>query len=617
MPGPSQSFIVEIEGSPLPDALSELMVSGYVDDSLKVPDMFVLVFSDPNRTVLSENNLQIGKKVTIKVVTEDTPSGEVLLKDAEITALETDYHQAAGSLAVVRGLDQSHRLFRGRVTKAYPNSSYSDVATQIAQRNSLATGTIDSTGVVLDMVSQINVSDWEFLAKMAQEVGYELIVSAGKLDFCKQTPASGAPGGGDLNSTNPLQLVLGDSLLRFRCSITSAEQVSQVKVQSWDPTSKQPLEASAPATSSGVAVGVTPAQLASKFGSPTHTATNIPLAKQPELDAAAKAIAEEIGGVLATVDGVARGNVKLRAGALVNISQVGDPFNGKYKLTTTRHSFDQHEGYTTSFTVSGRKDSTLLYLASSSNSGAGKPIPGVVQAIVTNAKDPEDQGRVKVKFPWLSADYETDWVRTVQLWAGNGYGAVVVPEVNDEVIVAFEQGDIRRPYLLGGVYNGQDKPKAGTTDTIDSGGKVARRDFFSRTGHRLSFTEDPTKSDGVLLETGDEKLVLHLDKKSTKITLSMDSGDIQILSTGSPGTITVKADQDLTLQGNKITIKANAGISMDAGGGNVDIKGVQFNAQGSAGASVKGATVSINGDAQAELKGGAMVSVQGAIVKIN
>ena len=201
--------------------------------------------------------------------------------------------------------------------------------------------------------------------------------------------------------------------------------------------------------------------------------------------------------------------------------------------------------------------------------------------------------------------------------AGNGYGSVVVPEVGDEVLVAFEQGDLRRPYLIGGLFNGQDKPPDGTVPTIDeSSGKVIRRDFFSRTGHRLSFTEKEGSAEGILLKTSDGKYVLEMSKTNHKITLSAE-GEIEIDATGSPGNITIKAVGDMSLKGRKVTVKADSGVEIDGGGGNVEVKGVQINAKGSAQVSVQGANVSVNANATAELKGGAMVNVQGAMVKIN
>ena len=80
---------------------------------------------------------------------------------------------------------------------------------------------------------------------------------------------------------------------------------------------------------------------------------------------------------------------------------------------------------------------------------------------VSDAKDPQNSGRVRVKLPMLSDDYVSDWARTVYPGAGKDRGLVVVPEVGDEVLVAFEHGDMRRPYVLGGLFNGVDTPPSG------------------------------------------------------------------------------------------------------------------------------------------------------------
>ncbi|HEU5003793.1 MAG TPA: VgrG-related protein [Actinomycetota bacterium] len=620
---PTHSLSVSLAGSPLSASLEELLVSAYVETSLNLPDAFVLTFRDPGRVVFAASSgIQIGGKVTIKVVSDASPSGTVLIEDAEITALEAE-HDPLGTLSVVRGLDTSHRLFRGRTTAAYKNMSYSDVAGKVAQRNGLSLGTVDSTSVVHDVITQFNCSDWDFLGGLSAEVGYELMVTKGKLDFRKPQSASGAPGPGTLASTNPLQLTLGENLLSFRCAVSAAEQVTEVKVRSWDPKQKREIVGTSPAKSSASHLDVTPADLGGKFGSPTHLAASIPFATQAECEAAAAARAEDIGSASATFDGVALGNTDLKAGAAVSLGQVGKPFDGKYRLTSARHHYDPDGGYTTFFTVSGKQNSTLLGLASGGAAGKGsgsasrKPIPGVVQAIVTNAKDPENQCRVKLKFPWLDDTYESDWARVAQISAGNGYGAVLVPEVGDEVLVAFEQGDSRRPYVLAGLYNGVDKPPTGSVPTIDdASGKVQRRDFFSRTHHRLSFTEKEGTDDGILLQTGDSKYIVKLSKNNQKLTINAD-GTIEIECKGAPGDIKITAAGNLDLKGRQVSIKADSGVSIDGGGGNVEIKGVQLKANGTAQVTVQGATISINANATAELKGGAMVQVQGAIVKIN
>src|SRR5438093_2441389 len=167
----SNTFRIEVDGKPLGDDLMQSMVSAFVDDSLNLPDMFVLAFRDPGRDVLERAGIEIGKKITISVVSDASPGGETLISKAEVTALEAEF-EPAGTLSVVRGLDQSHRLFRGRRTESYQNATYADIAKKVAQRAGIALGTIDPTTEVRADVSQGNVSDWDFLRALAAKVGY-------------------------------------------------------------------------------------------------------------------------------------------------------------------------------------------------------------------------------------------------------------------------------------------------------------------------------------------------------------------------------------------------------------------------------------------------------------
>ena len=113
-------------------------------------------------------------------------------------------------------------------------------------------------------------------------------------------------------------------------------------------------------------------------------------------------------------------------------------------------------------------------------------VNGVVVGLVTNVQDPAQNGRIKVSFPWLDDQHETDWIRIATLMGGNGRGSFFMPEVNDEVLVAFDHGDVRFPYVVGFMWNGQDQPP--TTD-------VQLRVIRSVNGHEISL-HDPAVSQG-------------------------------------------------------------------------------------------------------------------------
>jgi uncharacterized protein involved in type VI secretion and phage assembly len=184
---------------------------------------------------------------------------------------------------------------------------------------------------------------------------------------------------------------------------------------------------------------------------------------------------------------------------------------------------------------------------------------------VSDVRDPAKQGRVKVTFPWMSDTYTTGWASVVQAGAGQQRGAVFLPEVNDEVLVAFDRGDWRRPYVLGGLYNGVDQPNLGDGLIDESSGAVKRRGIVSKNGHLLVFFDDQA-SDGVALMTGDKNLKISLNKTKTTIKIS-SSGQVQIegsqdVSIKSGTNLTLQGGTKLSLQAPSIEIKADADVTV-------------------------------------------------------
>jgi phage protein D/phage baseplate assembly protein gpV len=601
----SAGFLVEIDGSPLPPEVAAQLASAHVDDSLRLPDLFVLRFRDQDRSVLSAAKVKIGSTAKISVQTSDGQTPEALIS-GEVTALEAEF-DSTGTFTVIRGYDQAHRLFRGRRTESYTQSTVSDVVTQVARRAGLKIGNLDSTSTVHPHLSQGGVTDWEFLDRLAREIGYEITVKDGKIDFRKPETAQAAPAPAGPADSNPLVLKMGADLLRFRSVITSAEQVGQVQVRGWDLAEKKALTANAPAaTKTAVLPTIDPAKIAKTFGDPVYVASDTAYRSQAEVDAAAGALAEHIAGSFAEFEGVARGNPKLRANAPISIESIGAPFEGKYTITTSRHRYDPSTGYTTAFAVTGRQERSLFGLSSGPSAGGGRAA-GPVVALVSDVRDPENTGRVKVTYPWLSDNYVSDWARTVQPGAGKDRGAMVVPEVGDEVLVVFEQGDFARPYVLGGLWNGKDTAPSIISDLVDSGsGAINRRSVVSRLGHRIDLLDKQGSADGITVATKDDKLTLQLDQANTKITVHSDGS---ILIEGKQGIVIDAGQQKLEFKAGEISMKANTGVKIDGG------SGVEMKSSGAF--KVESTTLALQGQASAELKASGVITIQGSLVKIN
>lgn len=196
--------------------------------------------------------------------------------------------------------------------------------------------------------------------------------------------------------------------------------------------------------------------------------------------------------------------------------------------------------------------------------GYGGHFYGVYPAIVTDIVDPEGQGRVKVRLPWSPDNngsvYEV-WARLATLMAGDNRGSWVVPDVEDEVLVSFEAGDTRRPYVIGSLWNGQDAPP----DSMDSGGNNYRKVLRSRNGVKVTL-DDSDGQEQLILETpGGQKITMKDGPGSVEIVDS-NGNSVKLETTG----ITVNASAKVTINGSLVEISAgmvtvNAGMSRFSG----------------------------------------------------
>ena len=187
----------------------------------------------------------------------------------------------------------------------------------------------------------------------------------------------------------------------------------------------------------------------------------------------------------------------------------------------------------------------------------------VAIGLVTNNQDPDGLGRVKVKYPWLGESDESYWARLVVPMAGKDRGTWFLPEVNDEVLVAFEQGSIDHPYVLGSLWNGVDTPPDSNDD-----GKNNHRVIKSRSGHLFRF--DDTE--------GSEKIEIIDKSGKNRITINTAENSLSLEASGD---ISLKAQGKIKLSGTGIEISSDADASFKAST-NLDVNAsAQLNLKGS------------------------------------
>ncbi|OIB59001.1 phage baseplate assembly protein V [Natrialba sp. SSL1] len=185
-------------------------------------------------------------------------------------------------------------------------------------------------------------------------------------------------------------------------------------------------------------------------------------------------------------------------------------------------------------------------------------IQGVVVGIVTDNEDPKDLGRVKLQFPWRDADDESYWARVATPMAGDEYGAYFLPEVDDEVLVAFENGDIHNPYVVGSLWNGKQQPPQQNDGDNDV------REIRSRSEHTIAFDDDEDGS--ITIQTsGGHEIVVDDSKNTETIAIRDDSGKNELTLDSSSGTVSITADDELELAAPTVRIDGSKTVDIDGG----------------------------------------------------
>jgi uncharacterized protein involved in type VI secretion and phage assembly len=219
----------------------------------------------------------------------------------------------------------------------------------------------------------------------------------------------------------------------------------------------------------------------------------------------------------------------------------------------------------------------LLLDAHKVATGGQAKIFGVEIGIVTNVQDPGKQGRVKLCFPWLPGNPESGWARVVQPAAGAGRGFYWIPEVNDEVLVAFERGEANRPFVVGALWNGKDKPMDGAY--VDEN---TTRKIQTKSGHQVIFDD----------KDGEEKIVIA--DKSGKRTMTFDVKNKKFVIEAGEGDIELHAEKKIVLDCEDLEIKTSKSGKMDIGS-TFDLKVADTtNIKSSATLNIKASRVNIN-----------------------
>jgi len=188
---------------------------------------------------------------------------------------------------------------------------------------------------------------------------------------------------------------------------------------------------------------------------------------------------------------------------------------------------------------------------------AGGRIAGVAVGVVTDNRDPEGLARVKVRMPWLAADAESDWVKIATLYAGADRGSVWLPEVEDEVLLAFEHGDVNYPYVIGALWNTQAKPPEANADGRNNV-KLVR----SRSGHSVTLRDEAGRETVEIRSQGGHRIELSDAAGAETVTISDGTGRNILTMESMGGLVTLRAGLRLVIEAPQVEITATGPLTL-------------------------------------------------------
>lgn len=533
----------------------------------------------------------LGETISIKLETDEVwdVSGSVTAMEFIGVVTDISYESTVESINVVVITAHSPTIAMDgpRHNKLFHDQKISEIIKSVVNTHSITTGTFDTTSALLPYCVQYRETDFHFIMRLASQCGLFAYYDGSKFTLGKAG-----------TSSSDVTLTFGQMLYEFKMGIgTRTEKFSS---QAYDPEKKEVYDGeTSGALSTSLADLSKTSHDASKNLYPKGSfVAGLKPDSQAALDKSIKRAREASVGRMVNCTGRSR-DPRVNIGGCVKIDGMPSEFLGPHWIKSVSHEYSRGD-YHNNFTC------TPLDTAYPQEDYAQRPFTDVQSALVTSTDDPDNLGRVKVKFPWNdgSTGAEPDyWLRVLTPHSGNERGFFWLPEIDDEVLVAFEQGDPDRPIILGSLYNGKDKPPT----SHDAGFNAAENDlklFRTKSGNEIYFHD-----------AGGSETICITQPSGNTITLSADGPKITIESDGD---ITMKAT-NITLEttSGDITLKSGGAIKVDssmdtkikAGGNFSSEAGINHESKGGVEVSLKAPMAKIQGDGMTEIKGG--------IVKIN
>lgn len=537
MPGDSKEHValytITVDGAEIPQQQRDRIKEIRVVNNLRLPDVCTISVTYPKADGIDSHPFEIGKNLEVRLGAKEEQATQTLFK-GDVVTLEPSFG-SGGVALTIRAYDRAHLLHRSRRVRIFQNQTASDIVQSICSENELSCQT-DASGSPYEFMMQQNLTDWDFIWQLAERAGFEFVVEDQTAKFRK-------PGTG-----GTVALKWTEELISFNPRVTAVQQVKSVSLAVQDPKTKQKIESTARTPVQVARIGIERDSIAGKFAeAKMHIATE-PVKTMAEANTVTQALLDKLANGYIAAEGVAFGNPKIKAGAMVQVSGVGQKFSGTYRVATATHILRGGGNYMTSFANSPQH--TILGIVGGTNGTGPDFASGLALGVVTNNNDPENMGRVRVMIPALgkdtaNKDAEGWWARIASVSAGKERGLMMLPVVGEEVLVGFEHDDITRPYILGSLFNGKDLPG---NDLLHE-----KNGSFALKSDEKAYVE--TKKD-LTIKSGGKMIV--------EVTQDVEEKFKAAWKNETTGQTSLKATQAFQVEGQSVTIKGQTGVTIES-----------------------------------------------------
>lgn len=540
-------FLVNIQGLTMEADVSRAVIDLTYDNSIETADMCQLQLDNAGLRFSDSPLFEVGK--TIEVYMGYAGDLHPMMR-GEIVAMNPSFPASGAPTISITAYDKSHRM-RQNCPDRFTFKAVDDsvIAAQIAAENGLIPVVDPAPTGPRESVQQTG-SDWALLRELAERNFFELFVRWDKLYFRFPRP-----------QTELVTLEWGKNLVSFSPRLSTSGLAGLQVVRGYDPKLAQTIVAVIPLLTMDADLGAFVERLGSEVVNQlANLGRQLARGQRPDNIFDATVIAKSL--LRRLLDGMYEGSGScigiptLRAGDQIEIRGVGKRFSGRYRLSKVTHSING-SGYQTQFEITQRHNLDLLgglrhKLADGRGPDGQRRITGTMVGVVKANNDPLHPGQVQVWLPELSDTNLSAWATVASPMAGaQGQGMYFLPDIEDQVLVAFRDGDINKPYIVGSLWGGEAQPPA------TNQGKNERRMIQTRSGMKIVF-DDTAGSENLLIEDkdGGNRIKLVPKPNGEELTITHPTGS----------TITLKADGSITIEAKgDLNVKATGKVSIKDG----------------------------------------------------